>query len=104
LETLERLRRSINGSVASVVFFDIDHFKRVNDTKGHTIGDRVLRRVGEMLRNGGEFFLRDEKGAVLKDAETKKPKVERYEPRAIDTSCRWGGEEILYVLEETGAA
>ncbi|GEM_PF-1896956 len=52
----------------SVLMLDVDHFKRVNDTAGHTVGDRVLRQVAETLRRtigpenragryGGEEFL-----------------------------------------------
>jgi diguanylate cyclase (GGDEF)-like protein len=49
LETeLERARRYEHG--LSLVFLDVDDFKRVNDTHGHPEGDRVLRRLARILR------------------------------------------------------
>jgi diguanylate cyclase (GGDEF)-like protein len=55
---------------ASVIVIDIDHFKRVNDQRGHYGGDRVLRKMGEILR-----------------AHT----------RHTDGLGRWGGEEFVLV-------
>jgi diguanylate cyclase (GGDEF)-like protein/PAS domain S-box-containing protein len=38
-------------SIVAVVFLDLDHFKRINDTLSHTMGDTLLQRVSERLRN-----------------------------------------------------
>lgn len=56
------------GTPMSLVLLDIDHFKQINDTHGHDVGDKVLVRLGQILRNytrasdacfrmGGEEFL-----------------------------------------------
>jgi len=62
------LRAIDEGRSVSVVFFDIDHFKQVNDTHGHDAGDAILRLLGKTLRRceddgcvtarmGGEEFV-----------------------------------------------
>lgn len=59
---------SENGESLSILLLDVDHFKRINDTAGHAVGDRVLRQVAGTLRDslrknqsagryGGEEFL-----------------------------------------------
>src|SRR5436309_3308472 len=45
---LERAKRY--GSGVTLVFFDLDDFKEINDTYGHPAGDQALRRVAELLR------------------------------------------------------
>jgi diguanylate cyclase (GGDEF)-like protein len=65
VETLEATRVP-----ASVIVIDIDHFKRVNDLRGHYGGDRVLRKMGEILRE---------------------------HTRNTDGLGRWGGEEFVIV-------
>ncbi|NPA65006.1 MAG: diguanylate cyclase [Epsilonproteobacteria bacterium] len=58
----------LNCSTYSVIFIDIDNFKKINDNFGHSVGDRVLQEVGEILRHylrrntyayryGGEEFV-----------------------------------------------
>lgn len=59
----------------SIIMFDIDHFKQINDTYGHQKGDEVLKRIAEQL-------IRD--------------------TRRVDYLGRYGGEEFLIVLPETG--
>ncbi|MBI4967953.1 MAG: diguanylate cyclase [Rhodospirillales bacterium] len=59
----------------SIFMFDIDHFKKFNDTHGHDQGDRVLKAVAEMIRQ------------VV---------------RKVDIPCRYGGEEFLVILPSTG--
>lgn len=62
------------GTMFSIILFDIDRFKRVNDTYGHAVGDEVLK------------FLAGEMRAVA---------------RKNDVYCRYGGEEFMLLLPET---
>lgn len=63
------------GVALSLVMIDIDHFKKVNETFGHTEGDKVLREVAGLLRNS---------------------------VRKKDTVARYGGEEFILILPEAG--
>jgi diguanylate cyclase (GGDEF)-like protein len=70
---LERTRRYSHP--LSVLLVDVDHFKRINDRYGHTVGDEVLRSTYRRMRD------------LL--------------PRACDWIARYGGEEFLIVLIDT---
>lgn len=74
---MERSRRG--GEPAVLAMLDLDHFKRVNDTYGHLVGDRVLGELGQFLsrnlrrydlicRYGGEEFLACLPGVLLAEA------------------------------------
>ena len=79
----EIARAERSGKPISLLFFDIDHFKSLNDTHGHPIGDRVLAGVAEILRNSSR----------VSDAGLKL--------RSQDVAARYGGEEFCLVLPET---
>lgn len=64
----QRIIDSLNGRNVSIIMFDIDHFKKINDTFGHEAGDKVLTRIAStakeslrindiMGRYGGEEFI-----------------------------------------------
>jgi diguanylate cyclase (GGDEF)-like protein len=69
---LEMVKRS-QGPI-SVIFVDIDHFKRINDSYGHSVGDDVLRKLARCFSQG---------------------------LRKTDLVYRHGGEEFVIVLPET---
>jgi diguanylate cyclase (GGDEF)-like protein len=69
---LRRARRS--QTPVSIIMFDLDHFKDINDRYGHLAGDAVLNAIGKRIKE------------VL---------------RGSDLKCRYGGEEFLVLLPET---
>ncbi len=89
----------------SLMLIDLDHFKSINDTHGHLVGDMVLEHFGEMLkkncrnedfaaRYGGEEFLLllphcDLEGAVLK-AELIRAQAEQLMPNGIPITASFG--------------
>ncbi len=73
-EEIIRARR-YNATV-SLILFDIDHFKKFNDTYGHQTGDMVLRKVARVLSDTVR--------------------------RNVDIPCRYGGEEFAVIAPETG--
>lgn len=69
---IERVKRY--NHPLSVIIFDIDHFKNVNDRYGHSAGDYVLRTIADIVREN---------------------------IRKIDYFVRWGGEEFMIISLET---
>ncbi len=65
------LKHDREGSYLSILFFDIDHFKNINDTYGHTRGDEVLAAVGRKIRKTA---------------------------RPDDICIRYGGEEFVVIM------
>src|SRR3989454_7178635 len=74
--TLEQeiVRATRFGHPVSLIFFDLDHFKQVNDTHGHQAGSRVLAEIGRLLL-----------GTL----------------RSTDVPVRYGGDEFVILLPET---
>lgn len=71
-QAIARAQRT--GEDVAVLLIDLDRFKRVNDTHGHDVGDRVLRAFGAVVASS---------------------------IRAYDIAARWGGEEFLVVCPAT---
>lgn len=70
---LQRSHRS--GASLGIVLIDLDYFKQVNDSYGHAVGDRVLRRISAALAAG---------------------------TRPCDVLARYGGEEFVVLLRDSG--
>ena len=71
---LELLRTKRYKSDLSIIFFDINSFKIINDTLGHLLGDEVLVKISNIIEKS---------------------------IRSIDAIGRWGGDEFLIILPET---
>ena len=72
---LEVKKSKVTGTPLSLVIFDLDHFKNLNDNYGHDAGDYVLKEMAELLRDNG----------IRKD----------------DVFARYGGEEFVVLLPKT---
>jgi diguanylate cyclase (GGDEF)-like protein len=71
-EETARAKRTVTP--LSCLFIDLDHFKRINDTHGHPVGDEVLKTVGRIIRS---------------------------QLRTVDVVARYGGEEFVVLLSQT---
>ncbi|HYD45742.1 MAG TPA: PleD family two-component system response regulator [Phenylobacterium sp.] len=76
LDALVR-RAQRGGDPVAALMVDIDHFKKINDTYGHDVGDEVLREFAARLASN---------------------------VRAIDLPCRYGGEEFTVIMPDTRLA
>ncbi|MBX7113012.1 MAG: diguanylate cyclase [Myxococcaceae bacterium] len=74
---LEIARANRFGTQLSLLMIDIDHFKTLNDTQGHTAGDEVLGKVAKVLKQ------------IV---------------RRVDTLARYGGEEFVVILPQVTKA
>lgn len=72
---IEVKKSKVTGSPLSLIIFDLDHFKKLNDNYGHDAGDYVLKELATVLRSGGI--------------------------RQGDVFARYGGEEFVVLLPKT---
>ncbi|MBT3236167.1 MAG: GGDEF domain-containing protein [Bdellovibrionales bacterium] len=68
-------KSKVTGHPLSLMLFDLDHFKKVNDNFGHDAGDYVLKELADLIREHGA--------------------------REMDTFARYGGEEFVILLPKT---
>lgn len=78
LEILEKYirRDKLDNKSLSIIMIDIDHFKQINDTYGHKVGDAVIISISKTISNC---------------------------VRPTDTCGRWGGEEFLVILPDSNS-
>lgn len=75
IEMINDYHHAINKKIFSIIILDVDNFKEINDKYGHTIGDQVLNAIGKAITN---------------------------ELRGTDFAARYGGEEIVLIVEADG--
>jgi diguanylate cyclase (GGDEF)-like protein len=66
-----------NALAVSAIVLDLDHFKQINDTRGHAAGDEAIAHAGRLIQSS---------------------------LRRSDLCCRWGGEEFVMLLPDTSLA
>ncbi len=71
-QEMERTKRTLHPT--ALIILDLDHFKSVNDTHGHVVGDQALKHIADIIRST---------------------------TRKLDIPCRHGGEEFAIVLPST---
>lgn len=71
----EMKKAKLNGTPLSLIIFDLDHFKKLNDNYGHDAGDYVLKEMADLVKNNGV--------------------------REQDIFARYGGEEFVILLPKT---
>ncbi len=69
-------RSTRNGYVFSMVIFDVNNFKKINDNYGHPEGDKVLKTIADIIKNN---------------------------VRSYDIACRTGGDEFVLIMPDTDA-
>ena len=104
-----------HGEALSVIIVDIDHFKNVNDTFGHLIGDIILKEVGKVLldsarkediaaRFGGEEFILILDNCSLEDAQRKaqglRKQIEALHPQEIAITASFGVAQLDESIEK----
>ncbi|MBQ9642452.1 MAG: GGDEF domain-containing protein, partial [Lachnospiraceae bacterium] len=71
------MMESVDQDHIALIILDVDHFKSVNDTYGHVMGDRVLQRVADILRHSF---------------------------RSVDVLCRIGGDEFVVIMTRVNSS
>ena len=71
------MMESVDTKHMALILIDVDYFKTVNDTYGHAVGDRVLKRVAELLRTSF---------------------------RSVDVLCRIGGDEFAVIMTRANSS